>query len=502
MMHHAHRNLPVRNGFVSLVVMISILLITYACYRFAATAVSEHRLASAAAERTQLDAASDSAEALLVAILTSSDRRNAEPQSGDPPQPADAFANIQVGGALTSSRAAHFTIIGQTLDRTGNVRLQYGPVDESARLSLGALAEWELRNAGSATAALAALPGIDPNAADALWGFISGRRARGQDRPGWGGVSLDELLQAPGMTRRQLYGDDRNRNGVVSAWESESNRPTADGAASGFAGNLSQTPLAWLLTPYSAERNTNHLGQPRVFLNMADLAQLERELSARLPSPWVRFIMAYRRGGAAALAAGSGSNNLHLIESVYDLIGAQLSAGSNDDSAALPPNPFLAERAAYREYLLRLVDEVTVDQRPVIPGRININLAPVEVLRTIPGMDEELIQRIVAARDRSASDLPERRRHAAWLVAEGWIEPAWMRELEPYVTAGGDIYRAQIVAFFAPGKDADLLTRRSDEEFFVRREVIVDVARATPRVTARRYLTSLGRGYSMEALAP
>ena len=488
-------------GFVTLAVMIVILLITYACYQFVAVAVNEHRAAAGFADRTQLEFCIDSAEQMLLAELESQEQDRGAGRTGNAALPEQRYANVSVGGDPTSSRQSRFTVIGRPVRREGEEFLQYGPTNESARLSISVLPEWEQRRAGTGFAALAALPGVSAELAAELLAFLRGATDAFDGGAVWQGVALDELLQVPSMSDLLLFGADRNRNGFVSP--GETSLIEARAAPEMHGRHESSAPLAAYLAPYSAERNVNRDGKPRIYVNMVDLDRLEQALAVRLPAAWVNFIMAYRRNGPVVAPLGVTPNAAqHPIASLYDLIGAQVAMPAADGEFQVLASPFVADRAAYRDYLLKMVDELTVDARAVIPGRININLAPVAVLRAIPGADEELVDRIVAARELPDVDLAGMRYHAAWLVAGGWIEPAWMRELDPYVTTGGDVTRAQIVGFYAPGEAAANPSADFDKQPMVRREVVVDAARAESRVVFRHDLSNLGRGYTREALMP
>jgi hypothetical protein len=183
---------------------------------------------------------------------------------------------------------------------------------------------------------------------------------------------------------------------------------------------------------------------------------------------------------------------------VYDLVGAQVTA----EGGRAVPNPFSLEPGAIAGFLVTLADEITVDARQIIPGRININTAPPAVLRTIPGVDQQLIDRIIAARG-DGQDLPGRPRyHAAWLVAEGWMKIEWMKQLEPYITARGDVRRGQIISFFDSPVEvvtaANLVSHSRQK--FVRREVVIDDTQQPPSVIYRRDLSNLGRGFSSDVL--
>ncbi|MCA9259270.1 MAG: hypothetical protein KDA61_08730 [Planctomycetales bacterium] len=564
-----------RSGFVSLAVMIIVVLITYACYEFTFSAVDEHRAAAAAGDRMRLELCADSAEQLLLLDLQSTTRSDGTEETADGTQrsfedPAiERYAGRPVGGFPQSERRPQFTIVSSVIDSSGELRLQYGSSDESARLSLAAVAQWERAQPGQGVAALTKLPGIDPLKASATAAYLLGvspqtleadsverrpaiaqssetrsrgttpwlmsrsieRRARRQPRdetvvadlaptttmptasatgavsaaetlpPTWQGATIEELTSVVGIGTATLHGGDLNANYFVSPWETEyadrlrSNQRLGGGPGKSLA-DRPDLASSWgaLLTAYSAERNVNRRGEPRIYLNDSDLGRLRELLNARLPARWAEFIMTYRSYGDAGQARA--------IASVYDLIGAQATAPGGDGQMQSIESPFSADRSSYSDYLLQLSDELTTDARTVIPGRININLAPRAVLRAIPGVDEQLVDRIMAGRERAASDTRAARYHAAWLASEGWIEIAWLRQLEPYITAGGHVRRAQVISYFAQGSDARADAPMNSEPMFVRREVIVDGARQRPCIALRRDLGSLGRGFREEALKP
>jgi type II secretory pathway component PulK len=509
-------------------VMIIILLITYACYELAAVSVGEHRAAASAADLLHLELCADSAEELVQVLLSQSHSPSADSLNQQRPEPEELFANVAVGGHPSATRQARFTILGERLEEDGTRRLQYGPADESAKLSLRAVAQWERERTGYGIAALAALPGMDASLASEIVAFLLGTpvgaeasapppaaQLRGRDKASsvWQGVVLDELGAVDGVTPHLLWGGDRNANLLVSPWESEWATYSSENARAGSSenaragspafdsGSLATTDASWgaLLTVYSAERNVNRYGEPRIYVNDPNLDALATRLAAKLPSAWAEFIMAYRSYGPTSGGPTAASN---AIISLYDLIGAQVSVPASGGGTQVLESPWVADRGAYRDFLLQLSDELTTDPRTTIPGRININLAPRAVLKALPGTDDQLVDRIVAARDRQMSDLENSRYHASWLAAEGWVELAWLRELEPYITTGGHVHRAQIVSFFAPGEAAEVTALPRPERRFLRREITIDAAGPHPRIVVRRDLTNLGPGFAREVLAP
>ena len=65
-----------------------------------------------------------------------------------------------------------------------------------------------------------------------------------------------------------------------------------------------------------------------------------------------------------------------------------------------------------------------------------------------------------------------------------------MRELDPFLTARGDVYRAQVLGFFDGNGPVH------------RQEAIIDGTQIPPRVVWQRDLNELGRGYSRAHFAP
>ncbi|MHC4405835.1 MAG: type II secretion system protein GspK, partial [Planctomycetota bacterium] len=134
-------------------------------------------------------------------------------------------------------------------------------------------------------------------------------------------------------------------------------------------------------------------------------------------------------------------------------------------------------------------DVLTTDTAEIIPGRINVNQAPAQVLAGIPGMTEEVLQEILYGRptDPSAVLDPEWR-YPTWLLTEGIVTRDQMKALMPYVTGGGSVFRGQAVGFF------------DDQGPTARIEVVLDATSAPPRIIFWRDMTHLGRGYSPEIL--
>ena len=63
-----------------------------------------------------------------------------------------------------------------------------------------------------------------------------------------------------------------------------------------------------------------------------------------------------------------------------------------------------------------------------------------------------------------------------------------MKNLMPYICAGGGVYRAQVIGFYDKGGP------------YARFEAIIDATTQPPRVLFWRDLSHLGRGFALETL--
>jgi hypothetical protein len=134
------------------------------------------------------------------------------------------------------------------------------------------------------------------------------------------------------------------------------------------------------------------------------------------------------------------------------------------------------------------MDTITVNPASTIPGRININQAPRLVLLAVPGMTEEMVSGILSQRDLQNGDYDDTLQHESWLLSRGIVTLDEMKVLLPFVTAGGDVYRAQIIGYFDEG------------EIAARAEVVIDATKASPRILSWKDISHLGRGYARETL--
>ena len=340
--------------------------------------------------------------------------------------------------------------------------------------------------------------------------------------------SVEELLLVRGVTPTLLFGADVNRNGVIDPDEQQR-----------FGVSI-ETPgaLGWAsyLTVHGAEGNKRRDGTARIDVNQDDLEVLYEELTEALgDDTYASFIVAYRIAGQStslvSLAAGAGGGDAgggdagggdaggggggnqadaaaesggawsaDLLEQmdltggggtsltqILDLVDATVTVGDGDRARSYT-SPFTSDltSASLVVTMPLLMDALTTQSVDVMPGRINLNECPAELLYGIPLLSEETIELILESRTAESDDA--NRNHETWLLVEGLVTLDEMRQLTPLLTCGGDVYRAQIVGYFeSSGASA-------------RVETIIDATTVNPKVVAWRDLSHLGRGFDLSVL--
>jgi len=548
-----------RGGMVLFIVMIVIVMMSLAGLSFVLMMSTENMAVHLHGDELQIEQVAASGEELLKAFcrLSPDERRQALGSFED----ADLLRGVLVVENEVGGHRARFSILSPQIEEDRIVGFRFGPENESSRINLAVLPQWDLERPGAAREALMNLPGMTEPIADAMLDWIdvdATPRSNGAETAYYTGLgvpysprngvptSLEELLLIRDVSRELLFGADVDRNHHVD----ETERLLAS-TGSGVGPVQSGLPWASLLTVYSAERNVDFEGRPRIHLNENDLAKLHEQLGDAFDPSWANFIIAYRQygpheeseGPEPALQAGRprflpGVQRLRTssrgrsarseesawaeaevdvsqpprfqVDSVLDLVGVEVQLpepkkrGKNrrrplpvDDGSPSPDedrpipvleSPFSLDRSAMQDYLPKLADRTTVVAEKVLRGRVNVNEAPRAVLSAVPGLEPSLVDQIVAARGLRLSEDDSSRRHATWLVTEGIVDLEQMKGLLPYLTTGGDVFRAQVVGFF----DDSGPTARGD--------VVVDGTFSPARRVYWKDLGLLGRGYSLETL--
>ena len=507
MNHPACQARSIRRGIAMLAVLIVVTMISLAGLSFVALLSAENKAIRTHGAELQMHNILASGMELLKVNLAPGLPRDPGGWYDNP----ELFRDVLVVDDPATKLRGWFSIVSPRREDGEARGIRFGLENESARLHLGMVWQWEQRQPGAGRQALLKLPGMTPIAADSILDWIdpdSQPRESGAEADYYAGrgapyaprnglpAAIEELLLVRGVTRDLMFGTDTNFNHLLDAGEGTN---FADRLDTLQAGGLSD----WysLLTVYSAERNLTPEGNRRINLNDANLALLSRQLTQRFDRRTADFVIAYRQFGpyqgpplpltATQAAINPSAPARFKFATVLDVMGAQVQiTGPLGQTVAILTSPLTLDRPSMDEYLPRLLDYTTVDAVPVIPGRVNVNLAPQVVLECVPGMDDLLVSQILASRPAGEDGTPPERRYPTWLYLEGLVDLARMKALMPYITTGGDVYRAQIVGYYerpSPGGRA---------------EVVVDATGPQPRQLYWKDLAIFGRGYPPDVLGP
>lgn len=173
------------------------------------------------------------------------------------------------------------------------------------------------------------------------------------------------------------------------------------------------------------------------------------------------------------------------LNQLLDLVDATVTVNQNGQQVVYT-SPFSSSPVDLALYSPIIMDKLTTVDAPALPGRINIMECPREILLGLPGMTEEIGEKILEARiDGSQSDS---RKFETWLAAEGYLTMDQMRALLPLVTCGGDVFKGQVIGYLEGNAAAS------------RVEAIVSGAGKVPEVLFFRRLDHLGRGFDIPTL--
>lgn len=523
-MHFCSHHRPDRHAGILLTVLIVIALMTVGSAAYFDWTFTEHRATRMFGRQTQARYAAESAIESLQ-LLLAEDADAIEIAGGLYDNPA-RFRGIQI---LTSDAAAlrcRFSVIAPNVDYGEYEGYRSGLENESSRLNLNTILSFDDVAENAARDMLMGLPGMTASIADAILDFIDEDdepRELGAEYTHYASLetpyapqngqleSLDQLLRVRDVTPTLLYGMDRNRDFIVDGSEALTVLPdTVDNTT----GEMNRGWAAYL-TLYSAEKELNSFGEPKININSEDLESLHSELENALGRKEANFIIAIRQsgpkdggqldngnptdfGGAGDSGSGGGatvsaesvsidfnSPAAYTVTSLLDLVGTdvEVTQASNTNKqtikAIFPDDPLQAA-----SYLPELMDNLTIYEGGVIPGRLNINQAPRPLLESLPEMPLDVVERLIANRDFEVDPARPNRKHATWLLAEGYMTLEDMRRIEPYVTGGGDVYRAQAIGFF----DAEGPRRRI--------EAVIDASGDAPIILMQQDLSPLGGGPS------
>jgi len=267
--------------------------------------------------------------------------------------------------------------------------------------------------------------------------------------------TLEELLFVKGMTPALLFGEDFNLNGVLDPNENDGDDHWPPDNRDGKL-----DPGLWsLCTVWSMDKNVDATGARRVNLNSATPDQL----------------------AAAGLNPGEVQQIATQRQVIPFLSPAQLLGGSG-----LPA-------VLTRERFIAVVDKLGVTDEQNVPGLVNINTCPKQVLLTLPGITDEIAVKIMEYRTTPGNDLS----NMGWLL--NVVEPEVLQRFALFITCRSYQFRIHAVGRIGTPYSAGVGSSTDNAErprAFRRMVAVFDkLATPNPRLVYWKDQTKLGMPY-------
>ncbi len=499
-------------GFVLLIVLVTVIALSLAAWSFSLLMVAEDQVTRLAGRQVQSRYLVESGVDFTRMMLSYDDATIKE-MGGIWNNPGQ-FQGIAVSiNPMRPEEIGRFSIVAPGLDTDGNLEgMRFGLVDESSKLNVNTLIHADGWLPGGGRQLLMSLPLMTEEVADAILDWMDDDddiREYGAEFSYYAGMSpayapkngpmdsIEELLLVRGVTPQLLFGLDNNHNSVLDI----------DEQYSGDAGSIPpEMQLGWCnyLTLFSKESNLNPSGLERININSEDLAQLYDDLRSVFDEEWTNFIIAYRQNGPFTGETPEDQEEgfvdvdvtkaaEHTFSQVIDLINARTKAdaqNSDGETVSIVIDSPVNELNMGRTIPL-LMENLTTVSGDNIPGRINIMQTSRQILLGVPGMTEEVAERIIQLREQELGDpglADNYRRYETWILVQGIVDLATMKAMTPFICADGDVYRAEVVGYF------------QDSVATSRAEVIFDATLPIPRLLFWRDKSHLQSGYSVDQL--
>ncbi|MCE9567229.1 MAG: general secretion pathway protein GspK [Planctomycetes bacterium] len=517
-----------RHGYVLIAVLVVIVVLSLAAYRFTDSMSGEHRAAVRTSDLAQARAAAVSGVHYAASMLSDPDAM-ANRLNGDPTlDNASEFGEVVVRD--DPNRKACFRLVAVATTSPGVYEQRSAVIDEGAKLNINALIAQD-KTGQVLYNALVKLPILanlaeGPAIADAIVDWVDADdtpRTSGAENSTYLSLanpykckngplnSIDELLLVQGVTPQLLYGNDQNQNG----------------AGDDNNGQSLSRGLADFVTIYGREVSVDASGQQlKVYINGDDVNAIYTALQgSEIGSEIAAYIMAVKlfgptatdangvptsKGAAATPVTVASSDQLtsavetklasttssgRAINSIIDLVNTRVtlpstggSGGKGGKQPTLVFNSPLNDPNKLKELLPNLLTKVATKEAVEVIPRLNVNHASRDVLLGLPGLTEADVDALIGAREGIVPGTAEFT-SGAWMVTLGNLTPQKFKAIEKYVTGSSMMYRVQSIGYLANGGPV------------ARVEAVIDTNLGYPRIVYFRDLGDLDapRGFQPPA---
>jgi type II secretory pathway component PulK len=429
-------------GFVLIAVLWVLIVVGLVGLGFHNTSSLELKMTRNLLEETRARAMADSGIERAVAEL----RRDQSANKWDSLN--DTWADS--GAAFDEAEVADgscFTVYKDSLKNDG--RAGYGLVDEESKVNINAADENMLLR----------LPGMTQERVDSLLDW----RDTDDETKGSGAESayylalsdpykprngpfstLDELLLVKGFDRRYVLGEDWNGNGVLDPAENDGDK---NAPPDNSDGKLDRGLLRYA-TLWSYDRNQDGDGKERINVNKAEEKDLTERLKSDLTESEVKAVIKYRddkkKGGGEARQEkkGEGGEGKEGNGEGKEERSGERNEGNNDENIFASIADIM-NVPVEKEKFIAISDKITVTDEEVLPGRINVNTAPKEVLVCLfPEEQESLAEKIISRREEQGAF-----EKIGDLLKVPGIDVDVFRKIEPHLCVRSNVFTIRSLGY-------------------------------------------------------
>jgi type II secretory pathway component PulK len=430
------RRTNVRAGTVLIVTIWVVLVLAGLAMVFArsmrvAAAVSANHVAS-----LQAECIAEGALQYIIAKLVEAAEEGADED------PRDLYEAKEVG-------TGYFWVLRSNLE--SDREFDFGLTDEAGKINLNSASLEMLQRLPGMTAELAASiidwrdedGDVTTGGAESEYYLLQSEGYQCKNRPL---ETVEEILLIKGASVELLYGEDTNLNGYLDDHENDGDESEPSDNRNGRL----DAGFYDYVTVYSVEANVDAEGETRINVNDASArSTLQTAVEEAVKEDRALEIM------------GRVSTNPN-YSSILD---------------------FYFQTGMTFEEFSPLADRLTTSSETTLPGLVNVNTAPKEVLLCLPGLEESDADALVSYREARSDSLDS----IAW-VAEA-LDQEKATGIGSYITVRSQQYSADVVCLSGNGRA------------YKRYRAILDMQGGSPRVVYWRSLTHFGWPLQPEIVA-
>ena len=492
-----------RQGMVLMIAVILLTVVAFSAFQLASWANSSLKIAIAIRQQIELRVALQSGVSQICLRL-----RQGIMFPGQADDEALSTCTVQAGtvnNPITVSACRPVSI-------DSNEKRVNGFTDESAKLDINWVAGLEEK---SGRTLLMYVPGMTVQAADSILDWIDSDhdpRQFGAERnyyvsqhsqslpPNAGISDLNELVAVRQVSFNQLFGTpppDLNQTRPDSGGTGQLRRIQS------LSQRVTQGALPWnsFLTVFAAEEDATRT--QRIPLNSADLKMVYESVKEQMGEEEARYIIAVRMFGIkqrqvkstatsqlqsleARIQNQLGRNDPSAdkkqtdpelktlggfdasggprwnVDSFYDLIGTFVIPTTGNGRHKVLRSPWQGDNETSAKLVVKISEVLSLAGEQPRQGRLNINEAPEELLRSLPDITDSHIKKLLSARRQRLRDAQFAScRTTEWLLTENVADIDLVRKWGPYITGRGDVLTADVFAASDSGHGPVLTCRLS-----------------------------------------